>query len=293
MKLLRHGFFNFSHQKLPFSILHRNPQENYPLHEHEFVELVIVTGGKGCHFTDRISYTLERGDVFIVRPGQKHGYRDVDGLTLINVLYNTESLMTSLADIGTMAGFHALFKIEPHFASTSNTRLLLTDDEINESVAILSKIEREIENNAAGFVFFSKIYFLELVGYLSRCYNVDDPKNSVEVARVAEAISFIEQHYTEDIDQNKLAQTANLSKSHFLNIFKKTTKTTPLLYQKLLRMEKACSLLTQSDMSISNISYNCGYNDSNYFTRQFKSVMKVSPKKYRENNINIEISDTP
>ncbi len=292
MKLSRHGFFGMSQSQLPFSILRNNPQENFPLHEHEFVELVIVTQGTGSYFTEKISYMIEKGDVFLVKPGVRHGYRDVNGLALISVLYTLESLLSPLADIGAMVGYHALFKIEPYFNSTSTARLLLNDGQLHDCIAIINKIETEIERNEPGVIFFSKVYFLELIGHLSRCYSTEEAKKSPEIMRVAEAISYIEQNYTRDIEQDDLAKIANLSKSHFLHIFKKTTNTTPLLYQKLLRMEKACSLLTQSKMSITEVSFNCGYHDSNYFTRQFKKVMKMSPKQYRNNSRSIEMPDT-
>ncbi len=283
MKLSRHDFFSVSQHQLPFSILRRNPQVNYPLHEHEFVELVVVTGGTGIHFTEKLSYKLEVGDVYIVNPGVRHGYKDVDNLTLINVLYNPESLTTHLADIGTMPGFHALFKIEPHFSSQNTSRLLLTTPQLNKALSIITLIENEMNDNAPGYIFFAKVYFLELIGHLARSYNNGENNKSPEIMRVAEAISFIELHFTEEINQDTLAKIANLSKSHFLHIFKKTTNTTPLHYQKVLRIEKACSLLNQTELSINEISYMCGYNDSNYFTRQFKSVMNVSPKQYRNN----------
>ena len=282
MKLSRHDFFSVSQNQLPFSILYRQPQVNYPLHEHEFVELVVVTGGAGTHFTENLSYKLKAGDVFIVNPGVRHGYRDVNNLTLINVLYNPESLMTHLADIGTMPGFHALFKIEPHFSSQDTSRLLLSNTQLEKAVSIINSIEEEMKNNEPGFVFFSKVYFLELIGHLARSYNSAESKKAPEILRVAEAISYIELHYTDDVSQEKLAKIANLSKSHFLHIFKKTTNTTPLHYQKMLRIEKACSLLKQTEMSITEVSYMCGYNDSNYFTRQFKNVMSISPKQYRD-----------
>ena len=282
MKLYRHDFFSISQHQLPFSILYREPQVNYPLHEHEFVELVVVTGGIGIHFTENLSYPLEKGDVFIIKPGVRHGYKDVEGLTLINVLYNPESLTAQLADIGTMAGYHVLFKIEPHFSSEDTSRLRLDSSQLIKAENIISMMEEELQKNDPGFIFFSKVYFLELIGFLARCYNYDSAIESPEAMRVAEAISYIELHFTGEIDQEELARIASLSKSHFLHVFKRTTNTTPLVYQKRLRIEKACSMLAQSNMSITEISYNCGYNDSNYFTRQFKKVMNVSPRKYRE-----------
>ena len=291
MRLSRHGFFGMSQSQLPFSIMRSNPQENSPLHEHEFVELVIVLAGTGSYFTEKISYTIEKGDIFIVTPRMRHGYKDINGLALVSVLYTPECLSSPLADIGTMVGYHALFKIEPYFNSTSAARLLLSDRQLAEAETIIQKIEQEIEKNSSGMVFFSKIYFLELIGHLSRCYSTEEATKSPEIMRVAEAISFIEQNYIKDIEQDDLAKIANLSKSHFLHIFKKTTNTTPLLYQKLLRMEKACSLLTQSRMSITEVSFNCGYHDSNYFTRQFKKVMRMSPKQYRNSSRKIEMPE--
>ena len=288
MKLSRHDFFDQSNHHLPFSIL-RSQQVNYPLHENNFAELVIVEDGTGNHFTDKSSHHIKRGDIFIVTAESRHGYRDVENLRITSIHFNSNILTAPLADIATIPGYHALFKIEPHFSSHVDSQLLLSEPQLLEAMDITNKIEREINNESIGCIFFSKIYFLELIGFLARCYDSQETEKSNDVLRIAEAISYIERNYTKDIEQDDLAKIANLSKSHFLHIFKKTTNTTPLSYQKHLRMDKACSLLRQSKMSITEISHKCGYHDSNYFTRQFKKVLDISPKQYRNNSQKIEI----
>ena len=81
-----YGESTFADADLPFSVLRRDPQVPYPLHGHDFTELVIIYGGKGEHYTAEGSYEVGAGDVFIVTPGLIHGYRKLNNLRLVNLL---------------------------------------------------------------------------------------------------------------------------------------------------------------------------------------------------------------
>ncbi|MBJ7284762.1 MAG: AraC family ligand binding domain-containing protein, partial [Akkermansiaceae bacterium] len=97
----------------PISVERREPQIQFEPHAHEFTELVIVTGGKCLHVTGNDSWELTAGDVFVISGAREHEYRNLIDLRLINILYQPQQLKLNLIDLPSVAGYHALFTLEP------------------------------------------------------------------------------------------------------------------------------------------------------------------------------------
>ena len=72
-----------------------------------------------------------------------------------------------------------------------------------------------------------------------------------------------------------------ITTTHFSRTFKAMYSTTPVKYINNLRLEKACALLTHTNLSIAEISDQCGFADSSYFSKTFKSAYGQSPANYR------------
>ncbi|MNN81660.1 HTH-type transcriptional activator RhaS [compost metagenome] len=98
---------------------------------------------------------------------------------------------------------------------------------------------------------------------------------------LASAISFIEDHYLEQVTLEQIASRSDISVRHLNRIFRAYYQTSPIAYLQRLRLDRACTLLKQTNLSVTEISYECGFNDSNYLTRQFKRTFGMSPKSFR------------
>jgi AraC family L-rhamnose operon transcriptional activator RhaR/AraC family L-rhamnose operon regulatory protein RhaS len=68
-------------------VIKRDPELPYPLHSHDFYELVFIISGRGTHFTKENEMPLRPGNLFIIVPGMAHGYKDVQDLVLYNILF--------------------------------------------------------------------------------------------------------------------------------------------------------------------------------------------------------------
>ena len=99
----------------PLAVERRNPQGPFGPHGHDFSEIVVVTGGRGTHRIGRDAWPLSAGDVFVVKGPETHEYRDLDQLLLINVLFQSDKLHLELADLTSLPGYHALFRLEPQW----------------------------------------------------------------------------------------------------------------------------------------------------------------------------------
>lgn len=100
------------------------------------------------------------------------------------------------------------------------------------------------------------------------------------------AISYIDENYTSDIDLNKLAYDTGYSPDHFRILFKQKKDLPPKTYILEKRITMAKDLLSTSSLPISLISVYCGFEQVSYFTTLFKKMTSITPKKYRDKNMN-------
>lgn len=253
------------------------------LHRHEFNELVIITEGRGRHLTDNDDYGLEAGDVFLLRGQMQHGYADVEGMGLINILFKPRELGLPLADLGDTPGYQLLFRIEPRLRQQARfrDRLHLTTEQLAEAIRLVAQLEQELRALAPGYRFTARAHLMQLIAYLARCYASTKRPRSQPLLRLGEVLSYIDRHYREPITIPQLLQVAHMSQSTLMRTFQRVFKRAPIDYLIRVRIQKACELLADQEQRITDVALACGFNDSNYFTRQFRRVSGRSPREYR------------
>lgn len=108
--------------------------------------------------------------------------------------------------------------------------------------------------------------------------------NSNYSRAISQACKFIQNNLNDDLNLEIIAQSVNLSKYHFQRIFTIYTQTTPYSYIKLSRLKKASyQLALQKELKIIDIALEAKYESQEAFTRSFKKVFKITPKKFRDN----------
>ena len=96
----------------------------------------------------------------------------------------------------------------------------------------------------------------------------------------------IHSHLYEDLKLDDLAYFTGLSLSSFKRKFKSTFGTSPTQYIKSKRLDKAQRLIKQSEQRISEIAFECGFNDLSYFSKSFTATYNLSPSEYRKFHLN-------
>ena len=97
-------------------------------------------------------------------------------------------------------------------------------------------------------------------------------------------LDYIRQNYQNSIclDDLIIQANSNVSKRHFISFFQQYTGYTPIDYLNNFRIERAKTLLTSTNMQISTISQEVGFQDEFYFSRMFKKRVGIAPSKYRK-----------
>lgn len=105
---------------------------------------------------------------------------------------------------------------------------------------------------------------------------------SADSDRIYSSLKFIYKNYNTALTLSQLADIEHLSVSRYRTIFKRCTGFSPQDYIITLRIQRACELIAQSDMTVKEIAESVGYQDQLYFSRIFKSRMGIVPNRYKE-----------
>lgn len=100
---------------------------------------------------------------------------------------------------------------------------------------------------------------------------------------------YLDQNFTSPITLDSLSETVYISKHYLSHLFKEQTGVSPIKYLTSKRMEKACELLSETELPVSEVSKAVGYENPLYFSQVFSSIYGVSPVKYRMDVHNHEI----
>ncbi|TWU43339.1 HTH-type transcriptional activator RhaR [Novipirellula aureliae] len=273
----------FHRDGFPICVTRRDPQRPFGLHAHEFSEIVLVTGGAGQHVTGEDSWPLAVGDVFVIGSGRPHDYLNLDDLSLINVMFDPDSLSLRLHDLHTLPGYHALFHLEPAWRKRHkfDSRLQLSAVEMEQAIRFVDDLDAELESRSPGFRFLAMAAFMSLVGCLSRCYGRQGNAATSSLLDIAETISYLEKNFTQPIQLDYLVRVSGMSRRSFLRAFESVMGCSPISHLIRLRIDQACELLRTTEESVTDIAMQTGFNDSNYFSRQFRRQMNCTPRQYR------------
>lgn len=101
------------------------------------------------------------------------------------------------------------------------------------------------------------------------------------VSRMEKVTAHVEQHFRGDLSLAGAARIAGLTASAFSRAFRKTTGQTFVGYRNACRIREACRLLIETDLSVTRIAGECGFENLANFNRRFRDRQGLSPREYR------------
>ncbi|MBR1614558.1 MAG: helix-turn-helix domain-containing protein [Treponema sp.] len=270
-------------ENIPCHFEFRNPQPPFPVHSHNFYEIAIVYKGKGTHITPDGDIPFKTGEIIVVKPGQIHGYKDCDGVVLMNIMIRSNFIEEDAMELSNLPKYNDFFVLSRKDApeKTAITQFNIKTMHLFELRAMIDSIQEEISRQPIGWTINTTTYLIQLILYLLRVYNSPSYPETESVNHADMLIKYMEKNFRNDISMQDLMEYSNMSESSVLRTFKRITGYPPFEYQMRQRMFAASRELSDTKLDITQIAYDVGYNDSNYFSRCFKKFMNMTPRDYR------------
>ncbi|SCP98237.1 AraC family transcriptional regulator [Anaerobium acetethylicum] len=249
-------------------------------HFHPCFELYYMQEGECSFFLNDIIMHLTQGEALLIAAMDYHkSTYEKKGFHMRSIVYfkpdNIEpSVLHTISRSGNKFPKSQKFSIHPDCRNSF--------EDILSRMLTESKIKTETSELLIHF------YFQELLLTLFRDSTAvtEDtiPIGSTENA-VQAAAQYITRNSHQDLSLEDAARIANLTPTYFSKKFKAITGLGFKEYLNHVRLKEACTLLLETDESISAIASRCGFNNSNYFGDAFKKVFEMSPRDYRKDNL--------
>jgi len=257
---------------------------DYPAHDHNFVEIVLVTAGSCLQETALGQTKIERGTVSLFRPGAWHAYSDCQHLDVYNCLFDPAILGRELGWMVDHPSLGRLLWSIPLSPARHGTNILhLPQNEVKPCQRLLHELCRlNIESKADCQPELLGL-LVQLLGKIAR-HLPPQPKETPSNPRhpaVLTALKRIDENPAHDWTLEQLAALTHTPRPYFVRLFSRTAGLPPMAYLRRRRLELATRLLVESDRPVGEIGQEVGWPDANYFTRRFHSQFGLTPTAYR------------
>jgi len=255
-----------------------------PWHFHPEYEIVLITSSTGKRFIGGNISNFKPGDLAFIGSNLPHLYRsdtsyykpDSMERAISTVVHFTESSLgndfLSLPEIKKIK--QLLIRSQKGLEITGETNKVITD-----------KLFKLI--NMSGCARYLKLLeILHIMSESKECHVISEEAitgiNEKESDRMDKVLKFIMINLADDINLPDVAKIAKMSENSFSRFFKQRTRKTFTSYLNELRLNQAAKLLIESDKTILDICYECGFSNPSNFHRYFKRMYQTSPLHYRK-----------
>ena len=225
-----------------------------------------ILKGKGIYKTDGHIYPLKEGDAFLIRPNiliyyeaDKYDPWTYTWIGFQGIKIEEYLKRTSLLDT-------------PYFHYGKDDRVRLCHEKMFEAYKLSEN--RDLMMNS---ILYEYLYLL--ASKFPRKYI---PAKEKKISYVEEALRYIENNYAHRVNIQVIADYLNIERTYLYRLFKDITGSSPQEYLLDFRIRRACSLLKETELPVSDISRSVGYDDALYFSRLFRQKKGRTPTQYRK-----------
>ena len=256
------------------------------LHIHDFVEVSIVTAGRGIHRTPDGCAECGAGDTYVIGAGVPHAYfaaEDGERPTVCNLVFDpTELFEGEAADPDSPRYCYGLFREDP-----LTVYVMLTSRTLEDVERTVTRMEKELSRRRPEWEMAVKSYLINILIMMGRYASQREnsptaprPKERLVAMEVTRTV--MERYGDSGLTLESIAAALYISKSYLCRIFRRVTGESFGDYLRRVRLEQACRLLRETELTAEQIVYACGMRDVPTFYRQFKSHVGMTPNTYRQ-----------
>lgn len=259
------------------------------MHTHDFHEFFLTLNGYGEQYTSRGTLKMKRGDIFFFPAGEKHIGNGAPGGDCVGGVINlhernflggsdiypeSEEILKSLVRNSRKGGFKITL------AATGREKVFSIFQVMLEETRIKKTGYRCVVNS------LMHQFLIEILRNSQLCIPADIQDLPVSEDKINFIILFLENHFTEQVDINRAARMANMSRSYFHAKFREVTGKTFIRYLNDLRIKHAEELLKSGSLNTETVAFRSGFTSISHFYKVFREAAGKTPARSREESVN-------
>ena len=257
-----------------------DPHYDLPLHWHREFELIHVLAGTYTLYLGDKEIKLQKNDLCFI-PGEIiHGDAQDKGMALY------ESIVFDI-DLLRLHTYSPDIFFSDILSGNIVPDNVITSDHTN-FVSIAEKIFASVKTKEEGYDISASGYLLIFFGlikheklYRKRDIAAQSRTKEIREEQINSVLNLIRKNYGSELTLQSMSDTVALSPKYFCRLFKESTGRTPIEYLNWFRINRACTLLKDTNEKLLDIAMECGFNDFSYFTKIFHRYKGMPPSKYR------------
>jgi AraC-like DNA-binding protein len=254
------------------------PFFEFKWHYHPEYELTYIVKGNGYRIVGNTYENYTDGDLVLLGPNLPHTWT---GKAIENENFEAIVIQFSKEFIGAFLGFDEAQLIKTLFENSNRGISFEANSKWVESIKSLT----ELDGMDKIMRLISVLHELSQTNYKliapNTFHTIVSKKSEL---RINEVCLFIQKNFNSAISLKQVANQIYLTESNFCKFFKKATGKTYSDYLNEIRINEAARLLLQTDKTISQISFECGFETLSYFNRVFLKKKSQTPSVFRNEN---------
>lgn len=251
--------------------------ESYGPHSHLRIELNYVKKGSCRIILEEETVLFQEGDLMLLPSHVSHKFEAGEkGCTLMQLEFLPDIFwqLNALQPLST--GEENTSFTTPLWSLSKQKRLLKMVDDVR-IVQEIRTVINELQQQEEGYEYLVVLSYVELMVLIYRYVSRHVfPSDMNRILR--EAIMYLKIYYASDVAMADVAAHIGVSERYLRKLFSQEFHLSPLGYLQRIRIDKAVELLKNTDLSVKEVAYLCGYHSSQYFSHVFKQYTGIRPQ---------------
>lgn len=265
----------------------REEENDYTKHFHNLMEIGICRMGSGEVLIDDKRYSYKQNDVIVIPRNFAHTIiSNPEEKSFWEYIYvKPENFIEKVesTDVRKKALLVEDVELRAFIKSKDESATLFT--EVNLIMDQYRRREYEYRKSVGALIFALFIEIARINRKETQKPEFERELSSEKVEALGAALEYIEANYAKDLRTIDIAKASFVSETYLRRLFMECCATSPKHYAKMIRIEKACEMLENKDVNITEVAYKVGYTNISTFISNFKQVTGKTPKQWKQNKM--------